>query len=324
MKAIELNSFEGFQNLKVIECEKPRPAPHEVLIEVKAAGINYADLELTRGKYPPPKALPLIMGFEAAGVVVERGALATSLNLGDRVTAVVSSGGYAEYATLDASLAIPVPEGVSFAEASTIPIQGLSAYAMLKFAAKPLPSESLLIQASAGGVGLYLVQLAKIMGVRQVIAMASSQTKLDLVKSLGADAVINYSGPGWVDQVRQATAGRGVDVVLEMASGEIGDESFKLIAPFGRVVLFGARNYHDLISTEKIQQLIFKNQSMIGFALPTLRRDQISECVPALLQLIKEKRVKLFANNSFPLVQVKSAFEALSGRHTIGKIVLAP
>lgn len=107
------------------------------------------------------------------------------------------------------------------------------------FAAKPQRHETILIQTAAGGVGLYLVQLAKIMGVKQIIALASSNAKLDLVKSLGADVPINYSERTWADQVREATGGKGADVVLEAASGEVGAESFKLIAPFGRVIFFG-------------------------------------------------------------------------------------
>jgi NADPH:quinone reductase len=195
-------------------------------------------------------------------------------------------------AAADASAAIPIPKGISFAEASRIPIHGLSAYALLKFAAKPQSHETVLVQAAAGGVGLYLVQLAKIMGVKQVIALASSKEKLDLVKSLGADTIIDYSEKTWPKQVREATEGRGVDIVLEAASGEVGSESFKLVAPFGRVVFFGAKNIHDTISSEKIQQLIYKNQFLIGFNVPTLRPEQIAECVPELLKLISQGRVK--------------------------------
>lgn len=324
MNAIQLNGLEGFKSLKLVEIERPTPATNEVLVDVKAAGINYAEIELIRGKYPLSKPLPCIMGFEASGVVVELGSEVKNLNIGDRVTALTSSGGYAEYATVIANTAIPIPKGISFAEASTIPIQGLSAYALLKFVAKPLSHETLLIQAAAGGVGLYLVQLAKIMGVNQVIALASSKEKLDLVKSLGADIPIDYSEKNWPNQVYEATGGKGADIILEMASGEIGDESFKLVAPFGRVIFFGARNYHGAISTEKLQQLIFKNQSIIGFAFPTFRSEQIKECVSGLLNLIGDGRLKLFANHSFPIAEVHAAFQALASRKTIGKVVLIP
>lgn len=324
MNAIQLNGLEGFKSLNLVEVERPTPAANEVLINVKAAGVNYAEIELTRGKYPRSKPLPCIMGFEASGVVVELGSEVKTLKAGDRVTGLTSSGGYAEYATVIADNAIPIPEGLSFAEASTIPIQGLSAYALLKFAAKPLSHESLLIQAAGGGVGLYLVQLAKIMGVNQVVALASSKEKLTLVKSLGANFAIDYSEKTWPEQVREVTGGKGADIILEMASGEIGDKSFNLMAPFGRVIVFGARNYHDAISTEKMQQLIFKNQSIIGFAFPTFRSEQIQECVSGLLPLIAAGKLKLFANTSFPIAEVHAAFQALASRKTIGKVVLIP
>lgn len=232
MKAVQLSGFAGLDSLSVVEIDKPIPSKNEVLIQVKAAGVNFAELEMTLGKYPAPRPLPFTMGFEASGIVADLGAGVTNLKVGDRITSIVSSGGYADYATADASMAISIPDGVTFAEANAITIQGLSAYALLKFAARPQPEETLLVQSAAGGVGLFLVQLAKSMGVRKVIALASSKEKLDLVKNLGADFAINYTERSWVAQVGQATASRGVDVVLEANSGEIGDESFKLMAPF--------------------------------------------------------------------------------------------
>jgi len=324
MKAIELTAFEGLGSMRLVEVEKPRPGANQVLIQVKAAGINFAELELTKGRYKVPQKTPFIMGFEAAGVVVEVGAQVRNIKVDDNITSLVSSGGYAEYATADANVAIPIPSGITFAEATTIPVQGLSAYTLLKFVAKPQPKESVLVQAAAGGVGLYLVQLAKIMGVERVIALASLQEKISLITSLGADVAINYSNRSWPNQVREATRGKGIDVVLEAASGEVGEESFKLIAPFGRMVVFGARNIHDTLPPEKIQQLIYKNQSLIGFNFPSLRPEQIAECVPSLLSLISLRKVKLFANNSFPLTEVKTAFEAISRRGTTGKVVLTP
>ena len=189
MKAIQLTGYKGFESMQLFEVEKPKPAANEVLLEVKAAGVNFAELELTKGRYRIPKEPPFIMGFEAAGVVVELGARVKNLKVGDRITSLVSTGGYAEFATADATVAIPIPEGISFNEAATIPVQGLSAYALLKLAAKPQASETLLVQSAAGGVGLYLVQLAKIVGVRRLIALASSKEKLDLLTGLGVQLV---------------------------------------------------------------------------------------------------------------------------------------
>lgn len=324
MKAIQLTGTSGLDSLSISRVKRPLPADNEVLIRVKAAGVNFAELEMVHGRYPSPRPLPAIMGFEAAGEVVEVGANVRSVAVGDRVTAIVSSGGYAEYAVAPAENIIPIPAAISFAEASTITIQGLSAYAILKLAAKPQPHETILIQAAAGGVELYLVQLAKIMGIRTVIALASSQQKLDLVKNLGADFSINYAEPGWTDKVLEATDARGVDILLESVSGRIGDESFQLVAPFGRIVMYGAKNANDMLPTGKVAQLIHKNQAMIGFNIPSLRPQQIAECVPGLLQLIATGRLKLFAENEFPLENVTAAFKALASRATIGKVVLVP
>ena len=324
MRAVVLNGYEGAKSLRIVDVDKPQPAPSEILIQVKAAGINFAELELIEGRYQVPKEVPFIMGFEAAGIVIEAGHKVKSLKPGDRVTSIVSSGGYAEYTIADASAAIPIPDGLSFAEASTIPIQGLSAYALLKYAAKLQLGESILIQSAAGGVGLYLTQLAKLMGSPCVVGLGSTNEKVQLLKRLGADVAVNYSNEGWADQVREATGGKGIEVVLEQASGEVSDECFKLIAPFGRVVMFGAKNVHDTLPPEKVRQLIFKNQSITGFNFPSLQPSQIAGCVRPLLELIRSGQVKLFAQHSFALADVGKAYEAMSSRRTIGKIFLIP
>ncbi|MEW5978761.1 MAG: zinc-binding dehydrogenase [Acidobacteriota bacterium] len=264
------------------------------------------------------------MGFEVAGVVVEVGSSVTQVKVGDSVVALVSSGGYAEFATAQSQVAIPIPPRVSFAEATTIPIQGMTAYTLLRYLVEPLAHESLLVQAAAGSVGLYLVQIAKLLGIKEVIALASSDEKLELVKELGADVVVNYSNPDWVGKVKQATHGKGVDVVLQMSSGQIGEESFKLAAPGGKIVLFGAKNYHDTISTEQVRQLMWQNQTLAGFAYPALRPEQVAESLPSLLELIQEKKLKIYADQSFALSQAPQAFEALLSRRTIGKVVLIP
>jgi NADPH2:quinone reductase len=324
MKAVQLTATEGFGSLRFVEVERPRPAANEVLIEVKATGLNFAEVEQTRGRYPLHGALPLVMGFEAAGIVVELGSEVTSLSLGQRVAAFVSSGGFAQYATADAAGTFPIPGAVSFAEATSIVVQGLSAYALLKLAAKPQPSDTVLIQSAAGGVGLFLVQLAKIMGVKQVIALASSDDKLAFVKTLGADVAINYSNPDWPAKVLEATNGRRVDLVLEASSGDIGRESFKLLAPFGREIMYGAQNMFDTLSSEQVTQLIRKQQSLTGFNITSTPRHQLAACLAELLPLIADGKLKLHVGASFPLADFASAFEALAGRHTIGKVVMVP
>lgn len=324
MKAVQLTGFGSFENLKVVDITKPTPQAREILIRVEAAGINFAELEMVKGRYPSGKALPFVMGFEAAGTVVETGALANGIKVGNRVAAIVSSGGFAEFAVADASRAIPIPEGVSAAEATTIPVQGLTAYALLKLVAKPQLDESLLIQAAAGGVGLYLVQLAKHFGLRKVVALAGTKEKCDLVRQLGADVAIDYSQGNWADLVREATGGKGMDVILEAAAGDVGRESFTLLAPFGRVVLFGAKNVHETFEAQQIQRLVHGNQTVIGFNLPTMKPELLGRCVADLLTLVMERKLKLFAESVFPLDQARAAFDALASRKTVGKVVLVP
>ena len=324
MKAVQLSGYEGLDSLQVVDVPKPRIAAHECLIEVKATGINFAELELTRGRYRIGKEPPFIMGFEAAGVVREIGETVKNVRVGDRVTTIVSSGGYAEYATAAAEIVIPIPEGVGFAEATTIPIQGLTAHLLVTEVAKVRATESILIQAAAGGVGTYLVQLAKIIGVRKVIAQVGSQDKVAFAHSLGADVVVDTSRGDWPDHVRAATDGCGVDVVLEAASGEFGKQSFRLLAPFGRMIIFGARNVRDTFGPEQIQQLIYNNQTITGFNIPSYKPEKIAASLDPLLGLIANGKLKVFASSHFMLDEVKQAFEALASRKTVGKVVLIP
>jgi NADPH2:quinone reductase len=328
MRAIELTSYTGFRALRLVETTKPKAGPGQVLIEVKASGINFAELELTHGRYPTGQTPPFIMGFEAAGTVAEIGPGVANVRTGDPVAAIVNSGGYAEFTVADAAACIPIPPGVSFSEATTIPIQGLSAYALLELAARPRTTDTLLIQAAAGGVGLYLVQLAKAaFGVKTVVALASSPQKLDLVRSLGADVAIDYAQPDWPIQVRRALGAdfsKGVDIVLESVSGEAGRESFKLLAPFGRMILFGARNIHDTLVSDQLRQLITANQTITGFNIPSVPRDLLVPLVPKLLGHIAGGKVRIFAGQSYPFAKVTAAFDALASRNTIGKVVLTP
>lgn len=150
MRAIRIQGVEGLASLSVVDVEQPKPSPTEIWINVKAAGINFAELELIQGKYPPLKPFPYILGFEAAGTVASIGSQVKNFAVGDRVAALVSSGGYAEYASADSNAAFRIPRGVSFAEATSIPVQGFTAYSLLKIAARLQPRDSVLIQAAAG------------------------------------------------------------------------------------------------------------------------------------------------------------------------------
>lgn len=321
MKAIQLTDFNGVDSLAYVDTAVPAYGEGEVLIQVKAAGINYAEVEQIQGKYLTfGKELPFTMGFEVAGTVVGIGEGVIGVNLGDRVTAMATSGGFAEYATAKAEALIRIPKNMSYAEATTIPLQGMTAYTLLKYRVIPFKPESILIQAAAGGVGLYLVQLAKFLGIKKVIGLAGADEKLTLIKELGADVAINYLKEDWAEQVLNATGGKGVDVVLQMSVGKTGEESFKLMAEGGRIILFGSKNYHDTITTEQVRQLIWKNQTAAGFAYPALPGKDIQDSLPELMHIIEKGYVKIFAQHEYRLPQAKEAFTALQNRGTTGKV----
>ncbi|WP_308494969.1 quinone oxidoreductase family protein [Mycobacterium kansasii] len=178
----------------------------------------------------------------------------------------------------------------------------------------PTPARGELVSRVARGFG----------GCGQVIALASTAEKRDLVTELGADVAIDYTQQGWGKKVLERTDGRGVDVVMEMASGETGKASFALLAPFGRVVMFGAKNAHDSLQPEQVRQLIHNNQTVVGFNFPSLRPDDLRPLVPELLNLISQGRVRIIADTSYPLAEAKEAFHAIASRQTIGKVVLVP
>ncbi|WP_328611281.1 zinc-binding dehydrogenase [Amycolatopsis sp. NBC_00345] len=324
MKAIELTGFDGIESLKEVEADRPRPGAGEVLVEVRAAGLNYADIETSRGRYPAIKPLPYVMGFEVAGVVAEVGSGVDGVAVGDRVASLTEGGGLAEYALVDAARVVAVPEPISFEEATTLLTQGLSAYALATYVARLRTGDRVLIQAAAGGVGLFLVQLAKIAGVRQIVALASSPGKLALLDTLGADVTIDYTEPDWARRAREATGGAGFDVVLNCVSGDVARESFEMLAPLGRFVVYGAQNLHDVSLPGQLRQLILDSQSVLGFSLRYTTPEQLAEGFSALLGFAVEGRIKLFADNRFPLSEVREAAAALAGRGTIGKVVLTP
>ncbi|MFL6561068.1 MAG: zinc-binding alcohol dehydrogenase family protein, partial [Bacillus sp. (in: firmicutes)] len=230
MKAVRLTEYGGPEVLNLVEIDKPVPTGHEVLIEIKAIGVNYADTARRAGQYVVKTPLPFIPGAEIAGVVAAVGDQVTKVKPGTRIVTLIESGGYAEYALADERTLIPIPEQLDFHTAVALPLQGLSAYHILKTMGRLEKGESVLIHAAAGGVGTIAVQLAKLFGAGKVIATASSDGKLALAREMGADVLINYTEPDWEQQVLEATGGKGVNVALEMVGGDVFNKTVKCLA----------------------------------------------------------------------------------------------
>ncbi|MDF0725416.1 NADPH:quinone oxidoreductase family protein [Cytobacillus sp. S13-E01] len=324
MKAIQLTEFGGPEVLRFVEVERPTPNANEVLIEVKAVGVNYADTARREGQYVINTPLPFIPGAEVAGVIVEVGENVTSVKVGTRVVTLIDSNGYADYAVAHERSLIPLPEGVDFNYAVALPLQGLSAYHILKTMGRIEKGETVLIHAAAGGVGTIAIQLAKLFGAGSVIATASSDEKLALASELGADQLVNYTTEGWEKQVLAYTNGKGVDVALEMAGGDIFQKTVACLAPFGRIVIYGVASGEQ--SRLYPSSLMAKNQSVIGFFLPQIMRKPslFQASLQELLSYVKNGQLKLTIGGVYKLEEAASVHELLQGRKTKGKLILVP
>jgi NADPH2:quinone reductase len=304
------------------EIDTPKPGAGEVLIRVMAAGVNYADLAQRKGAYLTPTRLPLTLGMEVAGVVEALGAGVAGLPVGTRVAALVG-GGYAEYAVATAGGVIPIPSGLDFAHAAAFPLQGLTAYQLLKESARLQTGESVLVHAAAGGVGTLAVQLAKLMGAGTVIGTASTEEKLDLARELGADVGINYTEDDWVDRVRAATGGNGVQIVLEMVGGRIAQQSLQCLTPFdGRMVVFGSASGE--VAQFSGRDLMNRNIAVLGYWLsPWMSRPaQIAGAMQALMGYLDTGKLRIIVGQTYPLAEAAAAHQAMAARQTTGKVVL--
>ncbi|WP_164670502.1 quinone oxidoreductase family protein [Virgibacillus doumboii] len=324
MKAVQFKEYGGPDVLEVIDTDVPVVKADEVLMEMKAIGVNYADTARREGQYVVPTELPFTPGAEVAGVISEVGVNVKDVKKGMRVVALIESGGYAEYAAVPVKALIPVPDEVSFEKAVALPLQGLSAYHILKTMGRLDKGETVLVHAAAGGVGLLAVQLAKLFGAGKVIATASTSEKLTFAKEMGADHTVNYTEDGWEAQIRELTDGKGVDVALEMVGGDVFHKTVKCLAAFGRLVIYGAASGEQ--TKFYPSSLMKRNQSVVGFFLPQIMRKPVlfQNSLRELLAFVEKGELELTVGGTYPLTEAADVHALLQGRKTKGKIVLIP
>ncbi|QDI91269.1 NADPH:quinone oxidoreductase family protein [Salicibibacter halophilus] len=322
MKAIQFSTFGGPDVLETVNVDVPKPNEQEALIEVHRVGVNYADTARRRGQYVVPTPLPFIPGAEVAGVVKEVGAGVKNVEPGTRVVTLTGSGGYAEYVAADARGLIPIGDALDLSTAAALPLQGLSAYHVLKTMGQLAEGETVLVHAAAGGVGSIAVQLAKLHGAAKVIATASTEEKLTDAKRMGADIGINYTQEGWEKEVLEATGGKGVDIALEMAGGDIFEKTLRVLGSFGRLIIFGSASGEP--SKFNAMRLMEKNQSVIGFFLPQIMRkpELMQSSLETLFAHLQKGELELQIGHSFSLEDAAHVHELMEGRKTKGKIIL--
>lgn len=326
MRAIQLSRFGGPDVLDVIDMPKPEPQAGEVLVRVHAAGVNFFEVLMRADRYAVTPQLPLMLGVEAAGTAEALGQGVDKRLLGARVAAPLFAstrpfGGYAQYVTIDAKLAVPLPDALSFEDATALMVQGLTALHLLR--QSPPKGKSVLVLAAAGGVGSLLVQLARRQGAGVIIAAAGSAAKLDLAMSLGAGAAIDYSKADWVAQVREATGGAGVDIVYDTVGGSMTAAVLAALAPRGELVFAALGRY--ALGASDLEAMINRNQSLRGFALlPLLSPDVLRGSLCELFHLAASGGLLVTASSRFPLGQASEAHRLLDERRSTGKVVLVP
>lgn len=326
MKKIIVNEFGGPEKLTLHDVPEPSAGDGQIVIKVEASGVNFSDAMQRRNQYVFPVTLPYLPGFEVAGTVTELGKGVQNISLGDRVVAMLpNSGGYAEYAVTPSYLAAVLPPTISVQESVALQVQGLTAYLMLKDGAKLKSGQSVLIHAAAGGVGTLLVQIAKLMGASKVIATASNAEKLAVVKSLGADELINYTESDWVQKVKDVTGGKGVDVVLDGVGGEIFQNSLGCLAPFGKLISYGNPG-RGSTSIEVFGLLVNNNNIVQGFGLAPYfgRPELMQEAYQYLFSQAATGKLKVHIGQTFPLKDAAVAHRQIENRQTTGKTVLIP
>jgi NADPH:quinone reductase len=313
MQAIRIEEFGGPDVLELVEIPDPVPAEGEVLVEVARSGVNFADTHSTRNDYLAAQSLPLIPGVEISGRTAD----------GRRVAAMLGSGGYAQKVAVPESILIPVPDEVDDDAAAAALLQGLTAMALVGRCARIEPGETIVIEAAAGGTGTLAVQIAKRAGAR-VIGLASSEEKRALVAELGADATVDSRAEELGAAIRAANDGKRVDAVLHMSGGTAFDEEMGVLAPLGRMVVFGiaSREQRD-VSTAA---LLRGSKSVIGFWLMHLlaRPDLLVPMIGELLSALAAGDLEAKIGGVYPLSDAARAHEDLIARRTTGKLLLDP
>jgi NADPH2:quinone reductase len=319
MKFIEASKFGGPEVLTVVEAPTPTPTEGALLVEIKAAGVNYADIMARSGFYPKVPNAPFPVGFEIAGVVKGVGKGVQGFKEGDSVAAIIQDGGYATHAVIPVAAAIPLPAGFDHALAVAVLVQGVTAYILLD-EAKVTEGDPVLISAAGGGLGNIAVQLAKALGAK--VVGLTSKSKFAGVRSLGADHVADFDDAGWAASVKQVVGEKGIKVYLD-SIGDLRTEAFPLLSQFGQWIIFGVRaGSRNALPFEAIPVMIEKNITLRGFNLEGSLH-QVPQALSALFKLVSEGKLEIEITK-YPLAEATKVHQLFEARKTSGKVVLVP
>lgn len=323
MKALVCNELGPTDNLTLEERPTPVPGKGEILVDVKAAGVNFPDVLTVQGKYQFKPELPFVPGVEVAGIVAGVGEGVTSRKVGDRVISTLPIGGFSEQCIGSEHGSFSMGETMSFDQAAGFAITYGTSYYALKQQAKIRPGETLLVLGAAGGVGIATIQIAKAMGAT-VIAAASTEEKLDFACEAGADLRINYSEENLKEQVKALTGGKGVDVIYDPVGGDFSEQAFRAIAWDGRFLVIGFAS--GPIPAIPLNLMLLKGASLVGVfwgawaaRFPLESQNNFDE----LIKMIDSRQFSPLVTEVYPLDQYKAAFASISERKAKGKVILS-
>jgi len=320
MKAIQVARVGGPEVLTLVDLPIPEPKPNETVVQIKAAGVNFIDVYFREGRYPAP--LPFIIGQEAAGIVIATGSEVTNVRLGERVAYAGVLGSYAQYAAVPPDRLVTIPDQLDFNQAAAAMLQGMTAH-YLSHSTYPIKQgETALIHAAAGGVGLLLVQMCKLLGAR-VLATAGSEEKAQLARDAGADEVIIYSRQDFETDTQRLTQGKGVDVVYDGVGKTTFEKDLNVLRPRGYLVLFGGASGavppFDLLKLTQKGSLYVTRPSLAHYIAT---REELEQRSTDVMQMIIRGDLKLRIHKTYRLAEAQQAHRDLEGRKTTGKLVL--
>lgn len=325
MKAVLMEGFGGVEVLKVGEVDKPAPKENEVLIKVHATSINRPDLVQREGKYPPPPGDSEILGLEVSGVIEELGAGVSGWKVGDRVVSLVGGGGYAEYAVAYANHLMAIPESVSFEEAACICESYITAFLNVFMIGGLQDGETALLHGGGGGVNTAAIQLCKALAPNSKLIVTASPEKIERVKQLGADLVINFrETPDFTEAVKEFTNKKGVDVILDHVGAKYLAPNMNSLGYKGRLVIIGVIS--GIKAELNLALMMVKRQQIIGSVLrsrPVSEKGEIAaEFVRRAMPKFADRTIVPIIEKVFPLEEVVEAHRMMEEDKHFGKIVL--
>ena len=322
MKAVLCKAYGPPESLVIEDIEPLKPGKGQVVISVKACGVNFPDTLIIQGKYQSRPPFPFIPGNEVAGTVKEIGEGVERVKVGDQVMAFTGLGGFAEEVIADTAHLIPMPHGMDFITASAFVLTYGTSHHALKDRAQLKPGETLLVLGASGGVGLAAVELGKVMGAH-IIAAASTSEKLEVSKQHGADEVINYGAEDLKDRVKQLTAGKGVDVAFDPVGGNYSESVLRGMAWNGRFLVIGFAAGD--IPRIPLNLPLLKGCSIVGVFWGTFTQrepEHNSENLQELLTWFSEGKLKPHISATYPLENAAQALNDIMNRKVTGKAVL--